>query len=109
MVSVPIIKDCFHFPTRDGGCNGPRSFGVVGLSWAVLVKLAKVNNAPGGSVVFGGNDHPGTPLYGVIDSNLLNHSQMFIPLKPSFHVCYRVVRDSTWGGDSHRSGRGVYK
>ena len=89
MISVPIIQNTLHLPTRDGGCNGPWGFGVVGLSWTMFVKLAIINDAPWVAIMFGGDYHPGTPLYGVIDQ-----IKALFTFQPCLHVCHPVVWDS---------------
>ena len=104
VISVPIVEHCFALLLRDGGGQVPRVDCVVCLTRAVSVERAIVDSAPGGTIMFGGEDHAGLPPGWGVEGNALQDSQLDISFQSSTDRLLPVEGHRRWDVAGHRFG-----
>ena len=107
MISMPIVQHRLYLVTRDGGSNGVRRLGVVGLPGCMLIDLAIVNHPSRAAIMFRCDDHPAAPSDWLIHWYFLYYSKPLISVQAGFDIGNPVVWDGTRRGDCNWSGMWV--
>ena len=93
MISIPAVELTHYRIWWNPNSQIKWFHSSMGLSQADCVQSLEVNNAPGISIVFGNDVHPGAKCLGGVLWHFLNHSQSNITVNVVFNTFFPSSRD----------------